>query len=250
MDRQQLQKFVQYLIAEHHTEVLPTAQKLADEILQQRSEINRIPGRHRRPFFVFIFFPSVRPCLIFFHNSSTGNELRRVLSLFYFIWFDFFLVGGTFFCFYRVSPRRGRFSLSSVDGFFFLDYIIYRISSGADSVGTDFPFFFNEVLFLKFVPVPEFERFNWVVLWTRLNRIPMSISGIFHSFFFVEFFFLVALGDCNWTRLARQGASSQIELFFFLNLNLVALFGMMSRVINGSKSEFQCLDYWMHLGCR
>ena len=44
MDRQQLQKFVQYLIAEHHTEVLPTAQKLADEILQQRSEINLIPG--------------------------------------------------------------------------------------------------------------------------------------------------------------------------------------------------------------
>jgi hypothetical protein len=44
MDRQQLQKFVQYLIAEHHTEVLPTAQRLADEILQQRSEINRIAG--------------------------------------------------------------------------------------------------------------------------------------------------------------------------------------------------------------
>ncbi|KAJ1524459.1 hypothetical protein ONE63_010956 [Megalurothrips usitatus] len=44
MDRQQLQKFCQYLIAEHHTEVLPTAQKLADEILQQRSEINQIPG--------------------------------------------------------------------------------------------------------------------------------------------------------------------------------------------------------------
>lgn len=36
MDRQQLQKFVQYLISEHHTEVLPTAQKLADEILLQR----------------------------------------------------------------------------------------------------------------------------------------------------------------------------------------------------------------------
>jgi hypothetical protein len=46
MDRQQLQKFVQYLISEHHTEVLPTAQKLADEILQQRSEINRIPGKY------------------------------------------------------------------------------------------------------------------------------------------------------------------------------------------------------------
>ncbi|ENN79442.1 hypothetical protein YQE_04086, partial [Dendroctonus ponderosae] len=44
MDRQQLQKFVQYLIAEHHTEVLPTAQRLADEILQQRSEINQIAG--------------------------------------------------------------------------------------------------------------------------------------------------------------------------------------------------------------
>jgi len=46
MDRQQLQKFVQYLISEHHTEVLPTAQKLADEILQQRSEINLIPGTY------------------------------------------------------------------------------------------------------------------------------------------------------------------------------------------------------------
>ena len=45
MDRQQLQKFIQYLISEHHTEVLPTAQKLADEILQQRSEINQIPGQ-------------------------------------------------------------------------------------------------------------------------------------------------------------------------------------------------------------
>lgn len=44
MDRQQLQKFVQYLISKHHTEVLPTAQQLADEILQQRSEINQIPG--------------------------------------------------------------------------------------------------------------------------------------------------------------------------------------------------------------
>lgn len=44
MDRQQLQKFVQYLIAEHHTEVLPTAQKLADEVLQARSAINKICG--------------------------------------------------------------------------------------------------------------------------------------------------------------------------------------------------------------
>lgn len=44
MSRQQLQKFVQYLISAHHTEVLPTAQKLADEILQQKSEINAICG--------------------------------------------------------------------------------------------------------------------------------------------------------------------------------------------------------------
>ena len=34
MDRQQLQKFAQYLIAHHHTEVLPTAQQLADKILK------------------------------------------------------------------------------------------------------------------------------------------------------------------------------------------------------------------------
>lgn len=45
MNREQLQKFVQYLISEHHTQVLPTAQRLADEILlQQKSEINRIAG--------------------------------------------------------------------------------------------------------------------------------------------------------------------------------------------------------------
>ena len=34
MDRQQLQKFAQYLIAQHHTELLPTAQELADTILK------------------------------------------------------------------------------------------------------------------------------------------------------------------------------------------------------------------------
>ena len=34
MNREQLQKFVQYLISSHHTEVLPTAQKLSDEILR------------------------------------------------------------------------------------------------------------------------------------------------------------------------------------------------------------------------
>ncbi|KAB7499852.1 Zinc finger SWIM domain-containing protein 6 [Armadillidium nasatum] len=44
MDRQQLQKLVQYLISEHHTEVLPTAQRLADQILQQTHPINSIQG--------------------------------------------------------------------------------------------------------------------------------------------------------------------------------------------------------------
>lgn len=44
MDREQLQKFVQYLISEHHTDVLPTAQRLADEITKQQSVINTIAG--------------------------------------------------------------------------------------------------------------------------------------------------------------------------------------------------------------
>ncbi len=45
MDRQQLQKLVQYLISEHHTEVLPTAQRLADDIMKRRrSAINLIAG--------------------------------------------------------------------------------------------------------------------------------------------------------------------------------------------------------------
>lgn len=57
MDRQQLQKFVQYLISEHHTEVLPTAQKLADEILQQKSEINQIPGMKNKKTVIYIHLP-------------------------------------------------------------------------------------------------------------------------------------------------------------------------------------------------
>lgn len=46
LDREQLQKLLQYLISVHHTEVLPTAQKLADDILQKKSdaEINMYPG--------------------------------------------------------------------------------------------------------------------------------------------------------------------------------------------------------------
>lgn len=44
MNREQLQKLLQYLITEHHTDVLPTAQRLADEILLKTSEINRLHG--------------------------------------------------------------------------------------------------------------------------------------------------------------------------------------------------------------
>lgn len=55
MNRDQLQKFVQYLITVHHTEVLPTAQKLADEILSQNSEINQVHGEFDAcPSFCFI----------------------------------------------------------------------------------------------------------------------------------------------------------------------------------------------------
>ncbi|XP_078732970.1 LOW QUALITY PROTEIN: zinc finger SWIM domain-containing protein 5 [Lampetra fluviatilis] len=44
LSRDQLQKLCQYLIAAHHTEVLPTAQRLADEILSADSEINQLHG--------------------------------------------------------------------------------------------------------------------------------------------------------------------------------------------------------------
>ena len=42
MDREQLQKFAQYLIAQHHTEVLPTAQDLADTILKVNKALKRL----------------------------------------------------------------------------------------------------------------------------------------------------------------------------------------------------------------
>ncbi|VDP79014.1 unnamed protein product [Echinostoma caproni] len=41
MDRSQLQKFAQYLIASHPNKVLPSAQQLADELLQPESSINK-----------------------------------------------------------------------------------------------------------------------------------------------------------------------------------------------------------------
>ena len=44
MDRPQLQKLVLYLIAQHHTEILPTAQRLTDEIMHRKSKLNQIDG--------------------------------------------------------------------------------------------------------------------------------------------------------------------------------------------------------------
>lgn len=44
LDRQQLQKLVQYIITEHYTDVLPTAQRLLDEMHQPASDINQIQG--------------------------------------------------------------------------------------------------------------------------------------------------------------------------------------------------------------
>lgn len=44
LDKCQLQKLVQFLISEHHTEVLPTAQSLADKILNRNSILNAIKG--------------------------------------------------------------------------------------------------------------------------------------------------------------------------------------------------------------
>ena len=47
MNREQLQKFAQYLIAEHHSQVLPTAQNLADQILKTDSNINQLRGIYK-----------------------------------------------------------------------------------------------------------------------------------------------------------------------------------------------------------
>lgn len=78
MNRDQLQKFVQYLITVHHTEVLPTAQKLADEILSQNSEINQVHGE-------FIFSPDfcfskgTHPNIVFMMAYLTRTYLAKKL---------------------------------------------------------------------------------------------------------------------------------------------------------------------------
>lgn len=71
MNRDQLQKFVQYLITVHHTEVLPTAQKLADEILSQNSEINQVHGEYRYSFCRFLL-----DSFLFISSTLHKNELN------------------------------------------------------------------------------------------------------------------------------------------------------------------------------
>lgn len=74
MNRDQLQKLVQYLITAHHTEVLPTAQKLADEILSSNSEINQVHGeRSVRSVSCVVQFPvdKLISCVI---RPKTGPE--------------------------------------------------------------------------------------------------------------------------------------------------------------------------------
>lgn len=43
-DREQLQKLLQYIIAEHHVQILPTVQRVADDLLSRHSAINQICG--------------------------------------------------------------------------------------------------------------------------------------------------------------------------------------------------------------
>lgn len=45
MNRSQLQKFAQYLIASHPNKILPSAQQLADQLLQPESNINKTSGK-------------------------------------------------------------------------------------------------------------------------------------------------------------------------------------------------------------
>lgn len=77
MNRDQLQKLVQYLITAHHTEVLPTAQKLADEILSSNSEINQVHGERMASYLLNISYTSKKtilylPNLVNSHGTAIG----------------------------------------------------------------------------------------------------------------------------------------------------------------------------------
>lgn len=75
MSREQLQKFAQYLIAEHHTDVLPTAQKIADEILCAKSEINLLCGKFSESVFYLKF-------MINKINSHVCIDRRKMFQVF------------------------------------------------------------------------------------------------------------------------------------------------------------------------
>ena len=83
MSREQLQKFAQYLIAEHHTDVLPTAQTLADQILQSQSEINKLPGKSPG-FWPASYLPCIktRPTFVLLYIiQGTMSEYVNVMAI-------------------------------------------------------------------------------------------------------------------------------------------------------------------------
>lgn len=84
MSREQLQKFAQYLIAEHHTDVLPTAQKIADEILCAKSEINLLCGKFSESVFYLKF-------MINEINSHVRIDRRKMFQVFLLFFFLLFL---------------------------------------------------------------------------------------------------------------------------------------------------------------
>ncbi|KAG7227415.1 hypothetical protein INR49_000421, partial [Caranx melampygus] len=78
MNRDQLQKLVQYLITAHHTEVLPTAQKLADEILSSNSEINQVHGYYGSGKQLNSMFAKVREMLRM--RDSNGARMLTLIT--------------------------------------------------------------------------------------------------------------------------------------------------------------------------
>lgn len=82
MSREQLQKFAQYLIAEHHTDVLPTAQKIADEILCAKSEINLLCGKFSESVFYWKFIINK----INSHVCIDRRKMFQVFLVFFFLY--------------------------------------------------------------------------------------------------------------------------------------------------------------------
>ena len=87
MSREQLQKFAQYLISEHHTDVLPTAQKLADEILKTHSEINKLPGKIAFLLFILREGYTLLECDVFesflcikIETNTHAFQVRKLIS--------------------------------------------------------------------------------------------------------------------------------------------------------------------------